>query len=100
MSELSYLCPACNEVLVESRFDRCPACTEKRRPNAYDAKIVTDLQALLDKLATMRSDLYNRHRGCNCDEKGLCAHHAQVFTRLSNAADELARTIKDAQREG
>ena len=100
MSELSYLCPACNEVWVESKFDRCPACTEKRRPNAYDAKIVNDLQALLDTLGNMRNDLYNKHPGCSCDTNGLCSHHATIYNRLITVADELARAIKDAQREG
>jgi hypothetical protein len=69
-------------------------------PPAYDLQIVQDLQALLDKLANMRTDLYNRHSGCSCDERGLCAHHAQVHNRLITVADELARAIKDAQREG
>ena len=69
-------------------------------PPAYDLQLVKDLQALLDKLANMRTDLYNRHSGCSCDENGLCAHHAQVYNRLITAADELARAINDTQREG
>lgn len=69
-------------------------------PPAYDLQLVKELQAVLDTLATMRNNLYARHRGCSCDETGLCAHHAQVYNRLVTAADELARAIKDAQREG
>lgn len=68
-------------------------------PPAYDLQIVNELQALLDKLANMRTDLYNRHSGCSCDERGLCAHHAQIYNRLGAVSDELARAIHDAQRE-
>lgn len=69
-------------------------------PPAYDLRIVTELQALLDKLANMRTDLYNRHSGCSCDERGLCAHHAEVSNRLITVSDDLAKVIKAAQREG
>jgi len=68
-------------------------------PPAYDLRIVTELQALLDKLANMRNDLYSRHSGCSCDERGLCAHHAEVYNRLQTVADDLAKTIKAAQDE-
>lgn len=65
-----------------------------------DRKLIGDLQALLDQLAGLRRGLYIRRPGCACDERGLCALHAEVHSQLVDAADSLARAICKAESEG
>lgn len=67
-------------------------------PPQSDKELIASLQALLGTVATLRSGLYTRRAGCACDDRGLCAHHAQVSNRLITVADELARAIRDTQR--
>ncbi len=65
-----------------------------------DHKLIGDLQTIIDQLADLRRGLYTRRPGCACDERGLCALHADVHSRLIDAADDLAMAISKAQSEG
>jgi uncharacterized protein (DUF488 family) len=65
-----------------------------------DQRLISELQALLDQLAELKRGLYTRRPGCTCDEKHLCALHAAVYNHLSEASDDLARAINQAQAEG
>lgn len=66
---------------------------------ATDRQLISDLQNLLGTVASLRDNLYTRRAGCACDERGLCAHHAEVFNRLITVSDDLAKVIRAAQRE-
>jgi len=65
-----------------------------------DKQLIADFQKLLDGVSRIREKMYSRKAGCACDERGLCAHHAEVSNRLITVSDDLAKVIKAAQREG
>lgn len=64
-----------------------------------DKRLVSDLQALLNTVTGIRRGLYSRQAGCACDDRGLCAHHAEVYNRLITVSDDLAKVIQAAQDE-
>jgi hypothetical protein len=65
-----------------------------------DQKLIGELQTMLDQIAGLKQGLHTRRPGCQCDEKHLCALHAAVYNHLTQAADDLARAIGQAQAEG
>lgn len=64
-----------------------------------DKALITELQNMIGQAKALRDGLYTRRPGCVCDERGLCAHHAEVHNRLVTVADDLAKVIRAAQRE-
>lgn len=65
-----------------------------------DQKLITELQAVLDQLNTIRRGLYTQRPGCACDEKTLCALHAAVNNYVFDAGVKLSLAIKQAESEG
>jgi hypothetical protein len=65
-----------------------------------DQKLISELQQLLDQVTSLKRGLHRRRPGCSCDEEHLCALHAAVYNHLTEAADDLARAIGQAQAEG
>jgi hypothetical protein len=71
--------------------------------HASDQKLITELQGLLDQVAKVRSGLISKNfapssNGCVCEGTALCSHHAGVYDRLEQAADNLALAIREAGR--
>lgn len=58
-------------------------------------QLAKDLNKSKQAIEARRASLFQSGRGCLCDETGLCAHHADIANRLSDAlvAIELAIAI-------
>ena len=65
-----------------------------------DQALITKLQNMVDILNYERRKLYTTRPGCACNGRHLCALHAAVYNHLTEAAEDLARAIGQAQAEG
>lgn len=64
-----------------------------------DKKLISDVQGLLSKISSLRTDLYRYPRpGCACNGKSICAHHAEIYNRLDQAYDILVLVSAAARR--
>ena len=66
----------------------------------FDKKTAERLRGIIDELAAIRAGMYQSGHGCACDERGLCALHADIYSRLTEAADSLALAVGKALSDG
>jgi hypothetical protein len=69
-------------------------------PTESDRQLIAKLRNMIDILSYERAKLYTRRTGCACDEKYLCALHAEVWSRLVEAADGLSLAIGKLESDG
>ena len=72
---------------------------DKQSTASFDRDLAGALRDMQGSLDGWIDRLFERRFGCSCDERGLCACHAQVQQYLQAACAELGKAADYTLRE-